>query len=78
MKADGCEFVLKPVGTLLYGYALDAYACITLASLGILNVYVYLEVLVIDLEAVAVGTVQSGLVTVLEQPCVEVAGYAPV
>ena len=50
VQADGCQFVLEPIGTLLYGYALDAYTCITRSSLGILNVYVNLEVLVIDLE----------------------------
>ena len=78
MKADGGKLVLEPVGTLLNGDTLDAYAGITRASLGILNVNVNLEILVIYLEAVNIRTVQSGLVTVLEQPCIEITCYAPV
>ena len=78
MQADGSQLVLEPIGTLLNGNALDAYAGIARASLSVLNVNVNLEILVVNLEAVNIGTVQSGLVTVLEQPCVEITGYTPV
>ena len=50
VQADGCQFVLKPIGTLLNGNALDAYAGVTRASLSVLNVNVNLEVLVSTLK----------------------------
>ena len=34
--------------------------------------------MVVNLKGLAVGTVQRGLVAVLEQPCIEITGYAPV
>ena len=78
MQAYCGELVLKPVGALLNGNALDAYAGITRASLSILNVNVNLEILVINLETITIGTMQSTLITILKQPSVEIAGHTPV
>ena len=77
-QADDVQFVLQPLRALLHLAVSDAYAGIALASLGVLNLYIDRKILVIYHEFIARWAMQAGLIAILLQPGIEVAGHTPV
>ena len=76
-QADDVQLILQPLRTLLHLAVGDAYTGIALASLGVLNLYIDRKILVIHYELIARWAMQTGFITVLLQPGIEVAGYTP-
>ena len=69
------ELVLQPFRTFLHGDALDGYSCITRASLRIFHHDIDVHVVVVHLECIDRRTLQCSLMSVLDKPCIQVAGY---
>ena len=77
-QTDGAEFVLQPLGTLLHLASRDAQTGITLACLGILNLHLDGQVVVVDSESAAVGAMERSGTAILLEIGIEVAGNTPV
>ena len=77
-QADDVQLILQPLRALLHLAVGDAYAGIALASLGILNLYIDRKLLIVYYELIARWAMQTGFITVLLQPGIEVAGHTPV
>ena len=76
-KSDGVQLVLQPLGRFLYLTVSYAHAGIAFASLRVLNHDVNGEVVVVNGKGLVGRTVKTGLVAILHQPGIEVAGHAP-
>ena len=76
-QADDVQLILQPLRAFLHLAVGDAYAGIALASLGVLNLYIDRKLLVIYYEFIARWTMQTGFITILLQPGIEVASYTP-
>ena len=77
-QADDIQLILQPLWTFLYFTICDTYTCITLAGVSILNLYVNRKILVIYDKLIARRTMKTGLITILLQPSIKVAGNTPV
>ena len=77
-QTDYLQLVLKPFGTLLNLTSADAHTCVALASLGVFNLNIDGQVVVVDCKLRAVGTVEQCGVAVALEPSVQVACHTPV
>ena len=77
-QTDYLQLVLKPFGTLLDLTSADAHACVALASLGVFNLNIDGQVVVVDCKLRAVGTVERCSMAVALEPSVQVACHTPV
>ena len=71
-QADNVQLILQPLRAFLHLAVGDAYAGIALASLCVLNFYIDRKILVVYYEFIARWAMQTGFITVLLQPGIEV------
>ena len=77
-ETDDAQFVLQPFRTLLNLAVLDAYAGITLTSIGVLYLYLYGQVVTLNGKLATVGAMQGCLIAIALQLRVKVACDTPV
>ena len=77
-QADGAQLVLQPFGTLLHLAACQGDGHVARAEVGVFDGDADGQCLVVHLEAVAIGTMQAGLVAILNEPGIEVASHTVV
>ena len=77
-NADSVEPIFKPFRRLHYVTIRHTQAYIAFASFGILDFYINGQVMIVDIKCIARRAVQTCFVTILTQPCIQVACYTPV
>ena len=76
-QTDDLQFVLQPFWTLLHLASRHAHTGITLAGLGVLNSHLHGQVVIIHHKTTTVGAMQTCLLAICHEPCIEVAGHSP-
>ena len=75
-ESDGAQFVLQPFGAFFYLATGQCDCSIARTKVGIVNADADGKCFVVYAEVVAVGTLEACFIAVLNEPCIEVAGYA--
>ena len=74
-QTDNIQFILQPLWTLLYLAIGYTQTSITTASISILNCHINRKVMIVNLKCITRWAMQRSLITILCQPCIEVASY---
>ena len=77
-NADKTKLVLQPFGTFFNGNVLDSHTSITRTRFGVFYHYIDIHIMVVYLKLACFRTMQRCLITVLYQPCIQVASYTVV
>ena len=74
-QTDNIQFVFQPLWTFLYLTISNTQTSITTASISVLNCHINRKVMIVNLKCITRWAMQRSLITILCQPCIEVASY---